>query len=237
MANLAVRPNWRGTGNNNNAVNFYQVNLGKKSHAGKILGGGTSADPVLSSTASEKFESFYGQNSATSGTSVGTYWKLTTTGVLGGGCAARFYAYTNADSKATTGATLMGAQITAETGVAGRIGGLLVGCRSQVAFAASAGVITGNGTVAGGQSELYFTATAGNDSNTDIRGLTHCLHRFICDGDTTARAKVNYLFDIVNVTVGTSATTDMVNTANITPSHCINVMINGAQYGILLDKV
>lgn len=126
MANLLCRPGWRGTGNSNNAVNFYQVNLGKKTHAGKILGGGTSADPVVSSTASEKMASFYTANSATSGTSVALYWKHTITGVGGSCVTGRFYAFTNVAAD-----TLQGAQISADTGAAGSVSGLMVGCRSQ----------------------------------------------------------------------------------------------------------
>jgi len=104
MANLKVRPGWRGTGNNDNAVNFYQVNLGKKSHAGLILGGGTSTDPILSSTASEKMASFYTQNSATSGESYGFYWRHKVTGAGSSATVARFYAYTNVASATIQGA-------------------------------------------------------------------------------------------------------------------------------------
>lgn len=192
MANLLCRPNWRGTGNNNNAVNFYQVNLGKKSHAGKILGGGTSADAVLSSTASEKMCSFYTENSATSGTSVALYWKHTVTGIGGSSACGRFYAATNVAAD-----TIEGAQISAETGAAGTVSGLMVGCRSQVLFADDA-TAAPTGTIAGGQSELYFN---GDDSSTtDVSGATSCsIHRFVIDGDTTARAKVPFVFEFVGL--------------------------------------
>lgn len=229
MADLQVRPNWRGTGNNNNAVNFYQVNLGKKSHAGKVLGGGTSADPFTSSTASEKMASFYSSNSATSGESYAFYWRHYATGVGASATCARFYQTANVACD-----TLQGAQITASTGAAGKVSGLLVGCRSQVQFADDATAVP-TGTIAGGQSEVYFDGD--NSSTTDPAASAFtCIHRFILDGDTAARAKVQYLFDIVNVSTGTSDATKILNTANLTASHGLNVRINGENYSLLVDK-
>jgi len=229
MANLKVRPGWRGTGNNDNAVNFYQVNLGKKSHAGKIIGGGTSSDPVLSSTASEKMASFYTQNSATSGESYGFYWRHKVTGIAGSATCARFYSYTN-----VAATDLQGLHVTAETGAAGTVSGQLIGVRSQLIFGADA-TATPTGTIAGGQSELYFNGSG--SSTTDITTTTkHSIHRFIVDGDATAYGKVQNAFEFVNVTVGTSTATDLVNTTALTASHNMRVIINGDVYGVLLDK-
>jgi hypothetical protein len=229
MANLAVRPNWRGTGNNNSAVNFYQVNLGKKSNAGLILGGGTSADPVLSAVADQKMASFYTSNSATTGESYALYWRHYLTGIGGSATCARFYQTTN-----IAAGTLQGAQITASTGAAGKVSGLLVGCRSQVQFAYNA-TQAPTGTIAGGQSELYFDGAT--DSTTDPAASAFtCIHRFVVDGDTAARAKVQYLFDIANVSTGTSDATKVLNTANLTASHGLNVRVNGEAYCLLLDK-
>ncbi|MCK9431596.1 MAG: hypothetical protein M0R00_01395 [Candidatus Omnitrophica bacterium] len=227
MANLACRPGWRGTGNNNNAVNFYQVNLGKKTHAGKILGGGTSGDEVLSSTASEKMASFYTKNSATSGTSVALYWKHEVSGIAGSGVVGRFYGYTN-----VAAALLVGAQITAETGAAGKVSGLMVGCRSQVSFADDA-TAAPTGTIAGGQSELYFN---GDDSSTtDVSAATVCsIHRFVIDGDTTARAKVPYVFEFVGLgSAGSSE--ELLSTKYATASHGLRCLIDNVKYRILLD--
>lgn len=229
MANLRVRPNWRGTGNNDNAVNFYQVNLGKKSHAGLILGGGTSSDPVVSSTASEKLCSFYTSSSATSGESYGFYWKHTQTGAGGSLTCGRFYSSCN-----VAGSTIQGAQISASLGASGTISGQIIGCRSQLVLPDDHAAFTA-GTFAGGQSEVYFDGD--NSSTTDISGATsHCIHRFIVDGDTTARAKLRYLFSIENVSSGTSDATCVLNTANITASHGLNVRVNGEDYCLLLDK-
>ena len=52
MTHLLARPEWRGVGNSDKANNMYQLNLGLKSHAGLILGGGKSTDTVSLSTAS-----------------------------------------------------------------------------------------------------------------------------------------------------------------------------------------
>jgi len=204
------------------------LSLGLKSHAGNILGGGISGDEVLSSTASEKMMSFYTKNSAVSGTSVGYYHKHEVSGIAGSGVVGRIYGYTN-----VAAALLVGAQITAETGAAGKVSALLVGCRSQIILADDA-TVAPTGTISGGQSEIYFNGD--NSSTTDVAGSTHSIHRFIVDGDTTARAKVQNLFDIVNVSTGTSDATKMLNTANITASHGLNVLVNGELYSLLLDK-
>lgn len=227
MANLKVRPNWRGTGNNDNAVNFYQLNLGKKSHAGKILGGGESSDQVLSATASEKMTSFYTKNSATSGTSVALYWKHEVSGIAGSGVVGRFYAYGNVAM-----ALLVGAQITAETGAAGKVSGLLAGCRSQVSLADDA-TAAPTGTIAGGQSELYFDGD--NSSTTDVSGTKCSIHRFVIDGDTTARAKVPYIFEFINLGAAGSGE-ELISSKYITPSHGLRCRIDDANYRVLLDK-
>jgi len=227
MANLKVRPGWRGTGNNDNAVNFYQVNLGKKSHAGLILGGGTSTDPILSSTASEKMASFYTQNSATSGESYGFYWRHKVTGAGSSATVARFYAYTNVAS-----ATIQGAQITAETGTAGTVSGLMVGCRGQIIFGANA-TATPTGTIAGNQSELYFNGTG--SSTTDVSSARCSIHRFVIDGDATARAKVPYVFEFVGLGSEGSGE-ELLSTKYVTASAGLRCIIDNVRYRILLDK-
>lgn len=226
MANLACRPNWRGTGNNDSAVNFYQVNLGKKSHAGKILGGGTSSDAVTSSTASEKMVSFYSENSATSGTSVALYWKHTVTGIAGSGVTGRFYSYGNVAM-----ALLAGAQISAETGAAGKVSGLLVGCRSQALLADDA-TAAPTGTIAGGQSELYFNGD--NSSTTDVSGTKCSIHRFVIDGDTTARAKVPYVFEFIGLGAAGSGE-ELLSSKYISASHGLRCRIDDVNYRILVD--
>ncbi len=227
MANLLCRPNWRGTGNNNNAVNFYQVNLGKKSHAGKILGGGISGDEVLSSTASEKMASFYTKNSATSGTSVALYWKHEVSGIAGSGVVGRLYGYTN-----VAAALLVGAQITAETGAAGKVSGLMAGCRSQASLADDA-TQTPTGTIAGGQSELYFNGD--NSSTTDVSGTKCSIHRFVIDGDTTARAKVPYVFEFIGLG-SAGSNEELLSSKYVTASHGLRCRIDDVNYRILLDS-
>ena len=229
MANLMVRPNWRGTGNNNSAVNFYQVNLGKKTHAGKVLGGGTSADPVLSTTASEKMASFYTSNSATSGESLALYWKHTSTGVGASATCGRFYQSANVAS-----ATLQGAQISVSTGAAGKVSGLMVGCRSQAMLADDA-TVAPTGTIAGGQSELYFEGD--NSSTTDITGAKHSIHRFVLDGDTTARAKCLSAFEFINIPSGTGTHMLKTDMHTGTPTDGLKIRIDDAFYYISLVAV
>jgi len=226
MATLHGWPTWRGR-TYQKAPQGFMLSLGLKSHAGLILGGGTSSDRVSTSVASQKIASFYTKNTATSGTSVGVYWNHEVAGIGGSGVGIFSKGYSN-----VAATLLVGAQIMAEFGAAGKVSGLAVGCRSQVMFADDA-TAAPTGTIAGGQSELYFDGD--NSSTTDVSGAMCSIHRFIVDGDTTARAKVPYLFEIVNVSSGTSDGTKILNTAHLTASHCLRVRINGADYGLLLD--
>lgn len=228
MAYIKANPGWRSSTSDSKGNGIKNLTLGEMTHDGLILGSGTSAAPKTSSTASKKFMSFYFQNSATSGESYGFYLKLTGSGIAGSITTGRIYAYTNVAAD-----TVQGAQISVGFGAAGKVSGLAVGCRSQVTFADDA-TAAPTGTIAGGQSELYFNGD--NSSTTDPSAATVCsIHRFIVDGDTTARAKVPYLFEIVNVSSGTSDATKILNTAHLTASHCLRCKINGADYGILLD--
>lgn len=200
---------------------------GMKGNLALCMGVGTSAAPEVSSTASAKFFSSYLQNSATSGTAVGTYMKLTVSGIAGSCVVARYYAYAN-----VAAASVQGAQITGEIGVSGTISGLCVGCRSQLSLPDDHAAFT-QGTYAGGQSEIYFNGD--NSSTTDISGAAaHSIHRFIVDGDTTARAKVQFAFEFVNIATGTG--THMVKTDmhTGTPTDGLKIRINGSTYYISL---
>ena len=223
---LKGRPTWRGKPSTN-VING--LTLGLMTHAGKLMGSGVSGTEFTSAVASAKMASFYTKNSATSGESMGFYWKHSVAGIGASGTASILKAYSN-----VAAATLQGLQGICEFGAAGKVSGLAVGVRSQVIFADDA-TAAPTGSIFGGQSELYFNGD--NSSTTDISGATaHAIHRFLVDGDTTARAKARYLFDIANISTGTSDATKMLNTANITASHGLNVRINGEDYCLLVDK-
>jgi len=81
--------------------------LGERTHGGLILGSGTSTDPKTSTTADEKFISFYFSDSATSGDSRGLYLRHYIAGAGGGGESLR--SFTSIDDVA--GATAHGAHI------------------------------------------------------------------------------------------------------------------------------
>jgi hypothetical protein len=84
-----------------------KLTLGERTHGGLILGSGISTDPESSSTAGEKFMSFYLSNSATSDDSRGMYLRLYVAGAGGGGESLR--AFTSVDDVAA--ATVHGAHI------------------------------------------------------------------------------------------------------------------------------
>lgn len=227
MGVLKGKTGWRSSTSDNKGNVINNLTVGLQAHGGVVFGCGTSASPKTSSTASAKFSSRYFENSATSGTAVGDYVRLKITGIAGSGVASRYYAYTNVAS-----ALIVGAQITGETGAAGTVSGLMLGCRSQVIIADDA-TSAPTGTIAGGQSELYFNGD--NSSTTDITGSRHSIHRFILDGDTTARAKCVNAFEFVNIPAGTGD--EMFTTKYLTASHGIRIMVNNASYYMLCDAV
>lgn len=225
MADLKGWPSWRGK-TYESGPQAFMISLGLKSHAGLILGGGISGDEVSTSVASQKMASFYTKNSALSGTSVALYWKHSVTGIAGSGVVGRLYGYTN-----VAAALLVGAQISAETGAAGKVTGLLTGCRSQVSLADDATVAPG-GTIAGGQSELYFNGD--NSSTTDITGAKHSIHRFVLDGDTTARAKCLSAFEFINIPAGTGTHMLKTDMHTGTPTDGLKIRIDDVFYYISL---
>jgi hypothetical protein len=228
MGYIKAKPGWRGSTSDSKGNVVNNLTLGQQSHDGALFGSGTSAANKTSSTASKKMASFYTSNSASSGTSVGLYWKHTLTGAASG-VVARFYGYSNVASTAT----LVGAQITGEIGATATITGLITGCRSQLSMPDD-GASYASGTFAGGQSEIYFNGD--NSSTTDISAAArHSIHRFILDGDTTARAKTKFAFEFVNLPSGSAE--EMVSTKYLTASHGLQVMIDGARYYMLMDAV
>ena len=128
MADLKARMEWRGTGNTDSANNFYQVNLGLKSHAGLILGSGTSADLTTTATANTKMMSFYLENSATSGDNRAMYLRLYLSGAGGGGEALRVFTTVNN----VAARTAHGAHISLNFGATGTVTGQGIAMRATL---------------------------------------------------------------------------------------------------------
>lgn len=189
MAILKARPEWRGTGNDDNAINFYQLNLGLKSHAGLILGGGTSGDPVTTSDADKKWMSFYLESKATSGDNRALYLRFYLSGEGGGGEAARIFTTVN-DVAAST---VHGAHISLSFGSSGSVTGQGIAGRNTLHIP-DASLGGGNVKYSALQAEIFSDGSS-SDPNGNYLSCIRCLNA----GDSTGMAVVDddcALFDI-----------------------------------------
>lgn len=171
------------------------IHLGKTVSGGVVMGAGTSSSRVTTASADKKMLSFYFENSANTGDNRGMYLRLYQSGTgAGGGEALRCFT-------TVTGAlgTAHGAHISLNFGTTGTLSGLGVACRNTLHIPDD---LNPTGTITAGQSEIYFDGD--NSSTADITNATHCIHRFILDGDTTARAKATDVFHFVNMPDGAS---------------------------------
>jgi len=196
---------------------------------GGVIQAGTNAANITADVADMKFVSMYFDNGASSGDNRGVYVRLNLTGG-GGGESLRAYTVLSV----ATG-TAHGGHISLDLGTAGSITGLGVGVRSTLMFPND--VTLSGGTYSGGMSELYFWGD--NSSTTDITGVTeHSIHRFVIDGDTTAKAKVQNAFSIPYAPSG-SGTTNMLDTNQDSTASTdgLRILINGSAYYILLKSV
>jgi hypothetical protein len=195
--------------------------------AGLLIKAGTSASPVTADIANGRFIDLYFDNGATSGDNRGVYLRLYLTGAGGGGEAARVFTTV---SNVAAG-TAHGMHVSLSFGTSGSITGLGAGLRSTLSLPND--VTISAGTYTGGMSEVYFEGD--NSSTTDISGATaHSIHRFVVDGDTTARAKIQNAFEFVNIPSGTSTHMLKTDMHTGTPTDGLRILINDAVYYISL---
>lgn len=142
-----------------------------------IMGGGTSAAPLLSSAANAKFLEFRCKNTATSGDNRLAYLRFEMSGAGGGGEAIRAF------SKPTAAlGTARGAHISLDFGDSGgSVSGLGVGVDAQLLIGNHA---YNSGTVFAGQSEIYMS---GSSSTVPA---SHAIHSIKANGDATGVANV-----------------------------------------------
>ena len=219
MADLKARPTWRGTGNTDNANNFEQVNLGLKSHAGAMLGGGTSADPVTTATADTKWMSFYLENSATSGDGRGLYLRFYLSGAGGGGEAARIFTTVND----VAAATVHGAHISLSFADTGTVTGQGIAMRATLHLPSVA--LTSNVTMAAVQAEIYSDGTASDPGGSTILSFLRCVN----GGHANGIADVDDDAFLIHYTGGAISSGNVVQTeADETKfSHKIRVNMSG----------
>lgn len=129
------------------------------STAAILMGAGTSASKVSTSTASKNFLGFWTESTATSGDSRGLYFRHYFSGAGGSGEALRAYGTVNGVSVATAG-TVNGAHISLDaTGAGAAISGAAHAVRATFGIAASATNIGGTCAVAKIETDIKTGAT------------------------------------------------------------------------------
>ncbi len=218
MADLKGTPTGRGR-TYDNAKQYYMLSLGLKSHAGLILGGGTSTDPVSTSVASKNFASFYTQSTATSGDARGIYFRHYLAGAGVSGEAARFYTTASA-----IGVNGHGAHISLDFGSSA--GGL-----TGEGYAVKATLHIPNRALTSGnlsplEAEIYCDGSSGTVTNvTELH-----LARFAVTGNATAIARVEDKAALFYLDGFTSAT------GNIWYDSTLRINCNGTtKYLVLSD--
>ena len=217
-------PSWRGR-TYESGPQAWMLSLGLKSHAGIILGGGISSDPVVESTANKNFISFYLSSAAATGTTRGMYLRTYLTGGAGGEALRAF----NTVSSDTPADTINGAHISLSFGsTAGNVTGLGTGVRATIDIPGRAI----NGTLAALQAEFYGDAASGA-----IGGEASFL-RGIIDGNTNFKDSFDdngFILSLQGLTAGAAhafRTGLTAATINAATTCALRIKINTTTYYI-----
>lgn len=179
-------PSWRGKSYEAGPQAF-MLSLGLKSHAGLILGGGISTDPVSTAVASQKMASFYTKSTG-SGDSEGLYWRHYIALAGAGGNAMRAYATVQAVAAANArgihGSLSFSAYATSYVTGEGR-------AIKATLHIPSGGAMPANGTYSALQGEIYLDGTTSDPSAVEEMAI---LDLTVSGGDAAAQYKVkNFL--------------------------------------------
>lgn len=200
---MGAATTWSGTPTFTAIPSFIGATAGAVT-AALLLGGGTTATPCATSTASKNFVAFWTKSTATSGDSRGLYLRHYFSGVGGSGEAARIFATVD-NVNAASGGTVNGAHISLSiTGASGAVSGQGFGARIGLGADAQTRTLNANLGVLNLDSDI---ATG----NTVPAGVG-----FIRITDTAA-VRINTLFRLPNAANGTllAAHTDQAMTHSI----------------------
>lgn len=183
---------------------------------GLALGGGTNGSPLTTATADKSYGLFYTQDTATTGTSRGLYWKHFLGGTAPSGEAARFYT-----SVTHAGATdAHGAHISLGYSAAGTCTGESAALRSTLHIPTG----TLGGTNASAYTEIWADAAGSTASNIQFQ-------RYVLGGDGTGAALIDaagVLFSAEGLTNG--AGNIFYVHAPTTLAAGLKVKVNGTEY-------
>ena len=190
------------------------------SASGLIMGGGTTANPLITSTANDFFIEFRASTGATSGDNRLMYLRYDQTGAGGGGETLRV----NGIASAALG-TAHGAHLGLQVSSTGYVTGLAAASRSTLSMTNTA--IPANGEYYAGMFEIYSTG-----STSSIAAVTKAaVVSIAATGDATGMATVANAIAFDGTTG--SGTTTMFTTKTLTPATLANAqgircLLNGA---------
>lgn len=224
MGDIKGWPSWRGR-KYESAPQAFMISLGLKTHAGLILGGGESADPVATAVAGQKMASFYTKNTG-GGDSEGLYWRHYLAGAGQSGEALRAFATV----LAVAAANARGAHISlsfsayATSYITGE------GRALKATLHVPNGAMHSGGSYSAIQAEICLDGTAsdpGAVTEFSVMDFT------VQGGDATAQAKVKNLLSL-HVPTGQEAAGNMhistitAATMNAACTEALRVLVNGA---------
>lgn len=223
MADLQGWPSWRGR-KYDDAPQAFMISLGLKTHAGLILGGGESADPVATPVAGQKMASFYTKNTG-GGDSDGLYWRHYLAGAGQSGEALRAFATV----EGVAAANARGAHISlnfsayATSKVTGE------GRAVKATLHIPNGAMPAGGSYSALQAEIYCD---GNDSDPGAVTEFAVMDFTVQGGNSTAQGRVKNLLSL-HVPTGEEAAGNMhistitAATMNAACTEALRVRVNG----------
>lgn len=171
---------------------------------GLLLGSGTSASPVTTSTADAKFIEYRCKTTATSGDNRLIYLRYEIAAAGGGECVRAFTKLTGASG------TVRGAHLSLDID-GGSASGLGVGVDSQI--------LLGNAALSGGTYAVSNLEAYASGTSTDVAGVTEfSFQRLVLGGNATGLAAVEDAAYATVITGGTNASGNLVGAVGNEPT-------------------
>ena len=183
--------------------------------SGLIIGGGTTANPCTTATASAKFLELRCRTTATSGDNRLAYLRYDVAGAGAGGECLRAYTAMTA-----AGSTCPGAHVSLDVSATGYITGLGAGVRGQLYVT---GIVPAGGTYYGMMAEMYFDPSATIAAPTE-----HAILAIQANGDATAAATCLNAISFVGGAASGGGQMISPGSSMSTVTGTIRVLINGA---------
>lgn len=191
-----------------------------------LQGGGTSANPLVTTTADKNFIGYWVENQATSGDNRGLYLRQYIAGAGGGGEAARIFS--TVDNVAA--ATVHGVHVSLSFGTTGTVTGQGIVSRNTLHIPSTA--LTSNVVMSAVQAEIWSDAATSDPGGSTLLSY----FRVVNAGNSTGMADVDddaVLFDIQGHTIA-SGNMVAASATEANYSHSVRVRVGATLYYMML---